>query len=104
LLPPAARGALFEKTPLRGGAFTVQGRRKTLKTTYRLHEHSPIPHCKGTLDPLQKLFIKEKQQKGNNGAKFKEAKYNDCSHMKSFWESRTLFSKRVLAVGDKKKF
>jgi hypothetical protein len=24
LLPPAARGALFEKTPLRGGAFAVQ--------------------------------------------------------------------------------
>jgi hypothetical protein len=40
----------------------------------------------------------------NNGARFKEAGYDDCPHMKSFWESRTLFSKRVLAAGGRKEY
>jgi hypothetical protein len=49
------QGALFIKTPLRGGAFAVPGQRTTLQTTYRLHGHSLIPHCKCPWTPA-KIF------------------------------------------------
>jgi hypothetical protein len=45
------------------------------------------------------LAVGKKKENDTNGKYRYEALHDGCPHNKSFWESRTLFSKRVLAAG-----